>query len=353
MQLAKSLLVASFLVATSFATTVTYSQPSTSTAVSPLKVSASATGYSRLLQLYIDGKKITETHADVLTASVPLAPGSHRVAVQSLNYSWQVNAKTVKYITIAAAPAQKPPTPTPVPPTPAPTPTPVPPVVAPTGTVLSNVQESSNWETCGACGNTGATGKVATYSMTRGLTTPAMDGTSTSAEFSIGGPYPYSNGYWWIYHNGNAPTAPIKNLVYDFYLYIPAASANAPQAIEFECQHVVDGYVYNYAWQAEYAQHVWRTFDYVNKVWIATSVPFTAFAPDTWHHIVAESHGEGTNTVHDAITVDGVRTVVNIVRPAKPTTQTTPSLSNAFQLDLNSVPTAYTVYVDKMTVSYE
>ena len=72
--------------------------------------------------------------------------------------------------------------------------------------------------------------------MSRGITAPAIDGNSTSAEYSIGGPYAYANGYWYISHT--APKAPVQALTYDFWLYVPSGSENAPQAIEFECQHL-------------------------------------------------------------------------------------------------------------------
>jgi hypothetical protein len=188
--------------------------------------------------------------------------------------------------------------------------------------------------------------------MTRGLTSPTVDGSSTSAEFKIGGSTAYSNGYWWR-SNDSAPTAPVKTLVYDFYIYVPASSAKAPQAIEFECQQEVNGHVYNFAWQADYPTHYWRTFDYINRQWVASSIPFTGFTPDTWHHVIAEYHASGTTAVHDALTVDGVRTVVNISRPAKSTSSTGHYLTNAFQLDMNRYATGFNVYVDKMNVTFQ
>jgi hypothetical protein len=329
MRFTKSILAAAVLGAVCSAATVTISQPSSDTATSPLQVSATSTGTIRALQLYVDGAKVEETSAGVLNASVVLSVGSHRLAVQAVDVNNQIS-KTVKYVTI-----QTPPPPPPPPPT----------------TTFSNLQESTNWQTCGNCGNGGATGKLATYSMTRGITDPAIDNTSTSAQFSIGGANPYTNGYWYL--KNTAPKTPAKKLVYDFYLYVPAASASAPQGIEFECQHTVNGYTYNYAWQADYARKSWRTFDFANRIWVATSVPFTAFTPGVWHHIIAEYHADGTNTVHDALTVDGIRTVVNVIRPAKYTGQTWASFTNAFQLDLNGKPTPFDVFVGKMNVTFQ
>lgn len=300
-----------------------------------MTVTATVNEPVRILQLYIDGKKAYEVGSTTLNTNVTLSTGSHRVAVQAVD-KYNNITKTVKYVTIQSTTGAPPP-----PPPPPPT----------SGTTYSNLQESSSWQTCGSCGNQGGGGALATYSMTRGLTSPTVDGQSTSAQFSIGGNYAYTNAYWYL-HN-TAPTTEINKLTYDFYIYVPAASATAPQAIEFECQHTVNGYVHNFAWQADYASKQWRTFDFINRAWIATVIPFSGFAPDTWHHITAEYHENGSNTVHDALTVDGVRTVVNIIRPGKPTTSTWASFTNAFQLDLNKAPTPFSVYVDKMSVNIQ
>jgi hypothetical protein len=185
--------------------------------------------------------------------------------------------------------------------------------------------------------------------MTRGITSPTVDNTTTSAQFSIGGSHPYTDGYWWR-SNATHPTEPVKKLVYDFYMYVPAGIA--PQAIEFECQQAANGYIYNFAWQANYGAKIWRTFDYTAKKWVPTTMPFPGFTPG-WHHIIAEYHAEGSNTVHDALTIDGVRTAVNVTRPATYTGHSSEYLTNAFQLDLNSAPSPFSVYVDKMKITFE
>ena len=216
-------------------------------------------------------------------------------------------------------------------------------------TTIQRIEEATAWETCGNCGNSGGSGAVSTYSMIRGITSPTVDGSAT--EFKIGGSYAYKNAYWYIAQYGS-PTTPVSYLKYEFNLYVPSASANAPQAIEFECQQKAGGYVYNFAWQADYASHSWRVFDYVNRQWVNSGLSFSAFAPDKWHHLIAEFHASGTTAVHDALTIDGVRHVVNLRRAAKRGTSCH-YLKNAFQLDLNGNPTAYKVYVDAMTITYK
>jgi hypothetical protein len=186
--------------------------------------------------------------------------------------------------------------------------------------------------------------------MTRGNTSPSEDG--SSAEFSISGGA-YTNGYWYIGQHP-APSGGLQYLAYQFDIYIPSGYQNAPQAIEFECQQGLNGWTYNFAWQAEYTANVWRVFNYALRKWEATSIALTRFTPGTWHHILAEYHTDPVKHLvyHDALTVDGVRHQVNLVHSAKSSGQSS-YLNNAFQLDLNGSGTPYHVYVDKMSVSYK
>jgi hypothetical protein len=233
-------------------------------------------------------------------------------------------------------------------PTPTPGPTPVP-SPTPASTVIARVEESP-WLTCGACGNNGATGPVASYSDTLGIASPSEDGSAT--QFSIAATVPFTNGYFYQQHT--PVTAPMTALTYEFDLYIPTGSQNLPQAIEFECQQILGGYVYNFSWQALYPGNTWRIFDYGTSQWNATGILLTRFTPGTWHHILAEYHNDTTahTVIHDALTVDGVRTPVNITHNAFFSGAANNQFTNAFQLDSNSAATPYSVYVDQMKITY-
>jgi hypothetical protein len=234
-------------------------------------------------------------------------------------------------------------------PTPAASPTPTP--STPASTVIDNVQDSTSWLTCGACGNNGGTGPVATFAFTPGIATPSESGRATN--FSIAANVAFTNAYW--YRQQPVINSQINALTYQFDLYIPNGMQTAPQAIEFECQQTVGGWVYNFAWQAEYHGGVWRTFDYGLQQWQSANVAFTPFTPGAWHHILVEYHNDTTShtVFHDAITVDGVRTVVGITHNAFFSGATKNQFTNAFQLDSNSTATPYNVYVDKMRITYQ
>jgi len=213
------------------------------------------------------------------------------------------------------------------------------------GTVINQIQAMSGWRTCGACGNTGGTGALAKYSMVQHIASPSLTGNAT--RFSISGPA-YSNGFW--YHEDPVANKTFSYLAYDFDIYIPKGYENTPQAIEFEVQQRINGRLYNYAWQALYAGNIWRTFDYGTKRWIAPPIPPRRLSPGVWHHIRAEYHAEGSQSVHDALTVDGVRTAVRIVHNSVATSGQ--ELENAFQLDLNGSGSPFHVFVDNMKVTW-
>jgi hypothetical protein len=239
-------------------------------------------------------------------------------------------------------------TPTPTPGTgPSPTPTPT-----PTGnaTVLNRVEESP-WLTCGACGNNGGVGPTATYFDTLGIATPSEDGSAT--QFSIAASVPFTNGYFYQKHT--SVTTQIGALTYEFDLYIPTGSENLPQAIEFECQQILNGWVYNFSWQALYPGNQWRIFDYGLSRWDASGLTVTRFTPGTWHHIVAEYHNDTVahTVLHDALTVDGVRMPVNITHNAFFSGAVNNQFTNAVQLDSNSTAAAYSVFIDQMKITYQ
>jgi hypothetical protein len=250
--------------------------------------------------------------------------------------------------TSASSASSSNPSPTPTPgtvPSPSPTPTPT-----SNATVLNRVEESP-WLTCGNCGNTGATGATAAYSDTLGIATPSEDGSST--QFSIAATVPFTNGYF--YQSHTPVTKQINALAYEFDLYIPAGSETLPQAIEFECQQILNGWVYNFSWQALYPGNQWRIFDYGLKRWDATGIAFTRFTPGTWHHIMAEYHNDivAHTVLHDALTVDGVRIPVNITHNAFFSGAVNNQFTNAVQLDSNSTAAAYGVFIDQMKITYQ
>ena len=215
--------------------------------------------------------------------------------------------------------------------------------------MIDNIEDNP-WRTCGACGNAGGTGSVANYSATTGMVSPSEDGSST--QFAIAATVPFTNAYFFQIHS--PVHAQFGSLTYEFDVFVPNGFESAPQAIEFECQQKLNGWIYNFGWQANYAAKTWRIFNYAAKRWDDTGISFTNFSPGGWHHILAEFHSDAsTNSVwHDALTIDGVRTPVNIRHDAF-LASGTDQFTNALQLDSNRLPAAYSIFVDKMKITYK
>jgi hypothetical protein len=213
-------------------------------------------------------------------------------------------------------------------------------------TILDNLEEQI-FLTCGNCGNSGSTGTAAKFTVVK-ESTLSRDGTAALFSVSAAGA-PYANGYWYQKRVG---TVAASHFELEFDVLIPAASILASHAIEFEAQQVLSGNTYDYAWQGLLSgTKTWRYFDKVNRHWIDSKIPVNLSA-DVWHHIKAEySRTTDNRTNYIALTVDGLKTPLNVSEAALVTTSKD-YLSNAFQLDTNKLGTAYSVYMDKLTLKY-
>lgn len=305
---------------------VTISSPASGSTVGwPIHVQAYAKSAHPIttMQIYLDGSSVYLAHAAQINTYVYAVKGNHRLVVQAWDSSGNVMSRAAYATVTSSASANT--------------------------TIFKQVQQWTGWQTCGACGNTGGDGALASYSMIRGIGYPTLSG--SSAEFKIGGSHPYADAYWYYRHP--ALTKGLKSLRYEFDLYIPSGLANAPQAIEFEVQERLNGYIYNFAWQALYAGNQWRVFNYTKKEWESAGIPLHRFSTGTWHHIAAEYHNDPAThtTYHDALVVDGVRYSLRIAHHAT-AANVSNQFTNGFQLDLNSIPTPYRVYVDNMKITY-
>ncbi|HZS26286.1 MAG TPA: alkaline phosphatase family protein [Candidatus Angelobacter sp.] len=302
-------------------TGVTISSPANGARVSsPLSLKATFSGgMANYMKVWVDGvAKAPVLNTSSLTTSLGLSIGGHRLVVEA-GYRTAVYKSTVNVTVSGSSPVL--------------------------GKTIAGIQAMSGWRTCGACGNTGGTGVVAHYSLAQHIASPSLS--RNAAKFSISG-HAYSNGYW--YHENSVANKTFSYLAYDFDIYIPKGYENSPQGIEFEVQQRINGRLYNYSWQALYSGNVWRTFDYGSKRWIASPIAYHRLSPGVWHHIRSEYHTEGSKSVHDALTIDGVRSAVRIVHNSVATSGQ--ELENAFQLDLNSSGWPVQVYVDNMKVTW-
>jgi len=229
-------------------------------------------------------------------------------------------------------------------------PTPTPPSASPgTNTTPSNAQTISDiqnlpgWENCTAC--TGSA--LAVYSMAEGVTAPAMAG-STSAQFQLlAGTHPFGGALWFKFLGAQNKAT---HFVYDLFFYVdnPAAA----QAIEFNVSQSDGQNRYSFSTQCDLqGAHAWRVWDPTGNKWVASAVECATPAANTWNHLTWEFERDTSgHVIFTAVTVNGNRGVVNLSMAH--TADTSSGVDVAYQSDANLNGTPYSVWLDKVSLSY-
>ena len=337
----------------SAATTVVITSPSANlTTPNELGVVAYAYGPEtvRVLQVYLDGVKKTESiwpERKRINALITTTAGLHTLTVQALDSNNAVVGKTTLSFSTTSTPV-----------------------------VLGDLDER-DWNECDPAHSCNSGGnQEPTPPEVEWLQSPNQDG--QSVKFPTQNPAdPYNTAYWWVVHT--APQSLAHYYKYELDLWIPSGFGNTPQGIEWECQQTVNGYVYNFAWQAQYVRSTSGGLDNRYKVyrypsssggggWEEVGLPLTRYPENQWTHIVAEYHVDQSGTVwHDALTISNSLGTTRLdpywydpgTGAYKSISHVPPfwsgrdnQFSNAFQLDVNSSGTEYHVFVDKVRLTY-
>ena len=217
------------------------------------------------------------------------------------------------------------------------------PGAAQTTTTLSTLEATTGWDSCTSCAGGGAN---ALYSMTQGVVSPSLNGNST--KFWVGGTTPYSHGLWWN-RLGNSVSA--HNFTVDMYYLMPNPTLS--QGLEFAANQAIDGRWYKWSTQCSFkTKHAWAVYDAVSKAWVATSVPCVPPVASTWTHVIFEYQRTTTNmTKFVSISVNGQKYYINKQFAPLPTSSSG-SYGVHFQLNGDKYQDDYSVYVNKMKLTY-
>jgi hypothetical protein len=208
------------------------------------------------------------------------------------------------------------------------------------------------WDTCSNgpesnCGGAGGVGKVVQtffdVNVSRGGRSGVAD-EHTKAGVS------YGTSYW--YRQTGAPSFLATSVDFSTDIYVPSSVGTRYQAIEWDGEQHLGGYIYNYAWQAERPLGQWRWFEYGGGGWHDSGIPFTGFTPDRWHSVHAHYTVSGNTITNDWLEIDGVRHT-----PTKPTAHQRVAgggtkMNIGLQLDQDSAGDAMSVYWDNVNLSY-
>ncbi len=209
------------------------------------------------------------------------------------------------------------------------------------GTTYYNIEDMSGWSSCGACAGINGSGPVATFWMKHQISSPSLDGSST--QFYIGG-VKYADALWWKQLGGNNN---VHHFTYDLYFYLKSASV--PQALEFDVNQSTGTQKYIFGTECAIAAgHVWKIWNTAGKYWVNT---YRSCYPQSyaWNHLTIQVERVSGQTHFISITLNGSTSYLNKYYSSR--SSSSYEVNVAFQMDLNSNGTAYSTWIDKMTLT--
>jgi hypothetical protein len=229
-------------------------------------------------------------------------------------------------------------------PSPSPSPSPTPTGGAPSNAqVIPDIQKLTGWQTCVlSC----AGAPAANFSLTQGIASPSLSGSSD--RFSLLAGTSSFGAVLWFKALGAHNSA--THFLFDLNFYVD--NPGAAQALEFYVTQSTGGARYNFGTQCDLAGgHAWRMWDNIGKKWVSSAATCPTPAAKTWNHLVFEFQRQtGGNLMFTAVTLNGQRSVVNL--SMQHTADSNSGLDVAYQLDANGSGTPYSVWVDRVNVTY-
>jgi hypothetical protein len=226
---------------------------------------------------------------------------------------------------------------------PSPGPSPSPGSANPNAKTISDIQKLGGWQSCfGSCSGTPA----AVFSMAQGVAAPSLSGSSARFQL-LPGTKPFG-GVLWFKALGAQNNA--THFIYDLNFYVD--NPGAAQALEFNVTQSAGGARYNFSTQCDLAGgHTWRAWDPVGFKWVSSSATCATPAANTWTHLVWEFERQpGGSVIFTAVSVNGQRQVVNLSMPH--TSDSNSGVDIAYQSDANLTGTPYSVWLDKVSLTF-
>jgi hypothetical protein len=306
---------------------VSVSSPSNGSASgSPIHVVSSAQAPAGIvgIHIYLDNNDVYQTGAANVDTYVNAGAGAHNLVVQAWDANGTVYKQPVSVTVADSVSAQG--------------------AGATQSAGYYDIDQLPGWDSCNSCAGAGGVGAQVSYSMTENVSSPSIDG--QAAQFWLGGGFPYSGALWW---KQLTPQPGASHFTYDLYFYYQNAAA--PQALEFDVNQSVGGSKYIFGTECNFKETgTWRVWDTTGTRWTNTGVPCQPSA-NNWNHRTWEMqrNGDGGYTFL-AVTLNGAKQYVNASFWSKPWGGD--ELNVAVQLDSNYAGTDYSVWVDKIALTY-
>ena len=297
---------------------------------SPIHVVASAQAPAGIvaIHIYLDDNDVFQTGAGSLDTNVNAGTGNHNLVVQAWDGNGTVYKQAVS-VSVSADTVSTQSSGT---------------QAAPSGNGYYDIDQLPAWDSCNSCAGAGGVGAQISYSMSEGVNSPSIDG--NAAQFWLGGGFPYAGALWW---KELTPQPGASHFTYDLYFYYQ--NADAPQALEFDVNQVVNGGKYIFGTECNMKETgTWRVWDTTNAHWVSTGVACNAPA-NNWNHMTWELQRNGDGSyIFIAVTLNGVKQSVNQTHWSKSASGN--ELNVAVQLDSNYAGTEYSVWADKISLTY-
>jgi hypothetical protein len=280
------------------------------------------------MMIYVDNQAQYTVYANHLDTYVNLGNGNHNAVVKAWNAAGALFTQTVPF-SVGGSSAPPPP-----------------PSGGSGGNTITNIQQLSGWNSCSRCAGAGSNIPIAQYSMTQYVGSPSLTG--SAAHFWLGGSSPYANAIWWknLSAGSNA-----THFTYDLYFYIDNAAA--AEALEFDFNLSYNGRYYVFGTQCSPLwSHNWDTWDMNAGSWNHTGISCPTFPAYTWNHVTLQFERTWDNKLHFvSIAMNGDQHYVDRYVDSQGTGYSN-GVSVDFQMDGNSRQTDYSVWLDRVNLSY-
>jgi hypothetical protein len=287
---------------------------------SPATVTAKASAPDPLywMRVYVDGSAVYYSFTPDINQYIWMSPGPHTIEVAAEDVAGYIATATTHVNVGGLTPG------------------------------ISSIQNLPDWQSCSSVLATGLTCAAglgtATSELIHAQSSPSLDG--SAAEFTMGGPHPYSNElYWAPLGGGNS----VSHFTYDLWFYVD--HGDAPQSLEFDVNQAFGGTRWTWGTQCDFNQaHRWDIWDPLHGVWVPTNVPCDHFPSATWIHLIWTFERVGNQVHYITLSVDGQESNIDTYYTAQPNWYQE-EIDVAFQLDGNYKQEPYTVSLDEVTLN--
>jgi hypothetical protein len=147
--------------------------------------------------------------------------------------------------------------------------------------------------------------------------------------------------------SGNASAT---HFIYDFYYYMKTPGASS--GMEFSASQRVGYKWYRVDTQCSFLNGNWRIWNNSAAHWVDTSISCKRPTAYTWRHVVIEGSRSNGKVVFVSITENGKKHYINKSFYAKSMSTSNSSVNIHFQLNGDKNQTDYSVWADKIKLTY-